>query len=448
LLAVFFIDLDLFKIVNDSLGHEAGDQVLRAIADRLTRLVREGDTVARLAGDEFVLIGEEVGTAEAAIDIAERLVAVLSEPIVIEVGSGTREVTVGASVGIAFADGTGELSPDDLLRDADVAMYRAKQRGRGRVEVFDDTLRTAIERRMQTQSDLRLAIDGDQLVVHYQPIVATITRSVIGFEALVRWQHPTRGLLGPDEFVNVAEEGGLIVPLGAVVLAKACAQLARWRTDSPDCGLHMAVNVSAAQFGHSSFVPTVASVLAETGLDPDALWLEITETNVMADAETAGDTLRAIRALGVHLSIDDFGTGYSSLAYLRRFPVEALKVDRSFIDGIGRNMEDEAIVAMIVSLAHTLDLLVIAEGVETIAQLDQLERLGCEVVQGYYFGRPVPAEEAWPVAFWHSTSMGRHNGRTPAAVSWSAHPVDLADPFVPVKAVTGTVGAHPNSEAP
>jgi EAL domain-containing protein (putative c-di-GMP-specific phosphodiesterase class I) len=277
-------------------------------------------------------------------------------------------------------------------------MYRAKQRGRGRVEIFDDTLRIAIERRMQTQNDLRRAIDDDQLIVHYQPIVDARSHAVIGFEALVRWEHPERGLLGPVEFIDVAEESGLIVPLGAVVLARACAQIARWRAESRDTELHVAVNVSAAQFAHPSFVPTVASVLAETGLDPDALWLEITETSIMADAEAADDTLRAIRALGVHLSIDDFGTGYSSLTYLRRFPVEALKVDRSFVDGLGRDREDEAIVAMIVSLARTLDLYVVAEGVETATQLEQLEQLGCELVQGYYFGRPLPPAEAWSAA--------------------------------------------------
>jgi diguanylate cyclase (GGDEF)-like protein len=394
LMAVFFIDLDRFKMVNDTLGHEAGDQVLRTVADRLTRLVGGSGTVARLAGDEFVLVDEEPGTVDAAVRSAERLVTALSQPILIELPAGGREVTVGASVGIAVADGTGTLSPEDLLRDADVAMYRAKQRGRGRVEIFDDTLRIAIERRMQTEGDLRHAIDGDQLVVHYQPIVATATRSVIGFEALVRWQHPTRGLLGPGEFIDVAEETGLVVPLGAVVLAKACQQAARWRAEYPDRDLHVTVNVSAAQFAHPSFIPTVASILAETGLAPGGLWLEITETSIMADAEAAGDTLRAIRALGVRLSIDDFGTGYSSLAYLRRFPVDALKVDRSFVDGLGRDKEDEAIVAMILSLARTLDLLVVAEGVETAAQLAELDQLGCGAVQGYLLGRPGPAEHA------------------------------------------------------
>ncbi|OLB74313.1 MAG: hypothetical protein AUI14_23840 [Actinobacteria bacterium 13_2_20CM_2_71_6] len=395
-MAVLFVDLDRFKLVNDSLGHEAGDKVLRTVAGRLLALVRGRDTVARLAGDEFVLITEDLDDVGDAVCIAEQVVATLSEPIVLVAGAGEREVSIGASVGIVLSDGTGPLAPDDLLRDADVAMYRAKQRGRGRVEIFDDALRVAVERRMQTQEELRRAIDSGQLVPYYQPIVDARTHEVLGFEALARWQHPTRGLLGADAFIDVAMESGLIVPMGAAILAQACDQVARWQAERPDrAGLHVAVNVSAEQFGHPSFVATVAAVLAETGLDPNDLWLEITETSIMADAEAAGDTLRAIRALGVHLSIDDFGTGYSSLAYLRRFPVEALKVDRSFVAGLGRDREDEAIVAMVVSLARTLDLFVVAEGVETAAQLAQLERLGCDVVQGYHFGRPTPAGEVW-----------------------------------------------------
>ncbi len=396
LMAAFFIDLDRFKLINDSLGHEAGDQVLCVIAGRLTDMVRAGDTVARLAGDEFVVIGEELAGANMAVLVAERIVTALSRPIMITCGTGEREVSVGASVGIAFADGGSKLAPGDLLRDADVAMYRAKQRGRGRVEIFDDALRIAVERRSETLHDLRRGIECGQIRVYYQPIVETAFERIVGFEALVRWEHPTRGLLGPVEFVEVAEESGLIVPLGAVVLAEACRQMAEWRANRPGCDqLHIAINVSGAQFSHPSFVPTISSVLAETGLQPDALWLEITETSIMENAESTGDTLEAIRALGVHLAIDDFGTGYSSLAYLRRFPVEVLKIDRSFVDGLGRDREDEAIVAMIVSLARTLDLLIIAEGVETRTQLEQLHRLGCTTVQGHHFGEAAPPERAW-----------------------------------------------------
>ncbi|HVQ96911.1 MAG TPA: EAL domain-containing protein [Mycobacteriales bacterium] len=397
-MAVLFVDLDRFKLINDSRGHEAGDEVLTAVAGRLTAMARPGDTVARLAGDEFVVISEGLGTGADAVRLAERIVAGLSAPIPIRCG-GDREVSVGASVGIALTDGGTTLLPEDLLRDADVAMYRAKERGRGRVEVFDDALRVAVQRRMEIQQDLRQAVAGGQLRVLYQPIVDTRAGLVVGVEALVRWQHPSAGLLGPGEFLDVAEETGLIVPLGAAVLAEACRQAAAWRAGEPGCErLHVAVNVSSAQFSHPSFVPTVAAVLADSGLPPDALWLEITETSIMTDAAVVGSTLAAIRALGAHLAIDDFGTGYSSLAYLRRFPVEMLKIDRSFVAGLGQDREDEAIVAMVISLARTLDLVIVAEGVETADQLELLRRLGCETVQGYYFGRPAAADLLWGAA--------------------------------------------------
>ncbi|MEN3359712.1 MAG: hypothetical protein V7637_3694 [Mycobacteriales bacterium] len=397
-MAVLFVDLDRFKLINDSRGHEAGDEVLRAVSERLAGMARDTDTVARLAGDEFVVISEGLTVGTEAVRLAERIVAALSAPIPIRSG-GEREVSVGASVGIAITSGDTALEPEDLLRDADVAMYRAKERGRGRVEVFDDALRVAVQRRMETQQDLRQAIGGGQLRVFYQPIVDTRAGLLVGVEALVRWQHPSAGLLGAGEFLDVAEETGLIIPLGAAVLAEACRQSAAWRAGRPGCErLHVAVNVSSAQFGHPSFVPTVAAVLADSGLTPDALWLEITETSIMADAAVVGSTLTAIRALGVHLAIDDFGTGYSSLAYLRRFPVEMLKIDRSFVAGLGQDREDEAIVAMIVSLARTLDLAIVAEGVETAEQLELLRRLGCETVQGYYFGRPVAADQLWAAA--------------------------------------------------
>jgi len=395
-MAVLFIDLDRFKPINDSLGHATGDEVLRAIAGRLTTLLPADDTVARLAGDEFVVIGESLTTPDAAVRFAERLVTTLSHPIRTQMGTVVHEVSVGASVGVAFADGGAALTAEDLLRDADVAMYRAKQRGRGRVEVFDEALRIAVESRLETQNDLRHAIDDGQIRAFYQPIVDCTSGAVVGFEALARWEHPVRGLLAPSAFIDVAEETGLIVPLGARMLALACAQTAQWRDERRDrAHLRMAVNVSGTQFTHPSFVPTVAAVLAETRLDPDVLWLEITETSIMADAKAAAETLGAIRALGAHLAIDDFGTGYSSLTYLRRFPVESLKIDRSFVAGIGRNREDEAIVDMILSLARALGLHVVAEGVETPEQLAHLQRLGCTLVQGFHFGRPMPPDQVW-----------------------------------------------------
>jgi diguanylate cyclase (GGDEF)-like protein len=394
LLAVLFIDLDRFKPINDSLGHHTGDEVLTVIAGRLIALLRDVDTVARLGGDEFMVLCERLAFPAAAVGIGEMVVAELSRPIKTGGGSAAREVTVGASVGVAYADAGTELTPEDLVRDADVAMYQAKQRGRGRVEVFDDVLRIAVERRLQTEDDLRHAIDRGEIRTYYQPIVDGTTAAVLGFEALARWQHPTGGLLGPGDFIEVAEESGLIVPLGAEILTQACAQAVRWREDHPGhAHLHVAVNVASAQLAHRSFVPTIEAVLAETGLDPDALWLEITETTIMADTEAAAETLRAIRALGVHLAIDDFGTGYSSLTYLRRFPVETLKIDRSFVAGIGRDREDEVIVDMILSLARALDLRVVAEGVETAEQLEQLRHLGCGLMQGFYFSRPMPVDQ-------------------------------------------------------
>ena len=393
-MAVLFIDLDRFKPINDSLGHHVGDEVLTVVAGRLSTLLRDADTVARLAGDEFLVICEGIAALDAAVGTAERVVAELSRPIMTGTGTAVREVTIGASVGIAFADGSTDLTAEDLVRDADVAMYRAKQRGRGRVEVFDDALRIAVGQRLQTQETLRHAISDGQIRTYYQPIVDGVTAAVVGFEALARWQHPTRGLLGPNEFIGVAEETGLIVPLGAEVLAQACAQAARWQEDRPgQVPLRVSVNVASAQLVHPLFVPTVAEVLAATGLEPPALSLEITETTLMADTDAAAEALRAIRALGVHVALDDFGTGYSSLTYLRRFPVEALKIDRSFVAGIGHDREDEAIVDTILHLAHSLGLQVVAEGVETADQLDRLRRLGCPLMQGYYFGRPMPAEQ-------------------------------------------------------
>jgi diguanylate cyclase (GGDEF)-like protein len=394
LLAVLFIDLDRFKPINDTLGHQTGDEVLRVIADRLSTLLRGTDTVARLAGDEFVVICEGLGDPADAVATAERVATELSRPIVTGAGTAVREVTVGASVGVAYADGHREVTPADLVSDADVAMYRAKQRGRSRVEVFDDALRTAVEQRLQTQDDLRKAIGDGQIRTYYQPIVDSVTSALLGFEALARWQHPVRGLVGPDEFIPVAEETGMIVPLGAEILRQACTQAVRWRAaDRGHAHLRIAVNVASGQLAHASFVPTVVAVLADTGLDPDALWLEITETTIMADTEAAAETLRAIRALGVHLSIDDFGTGYSSLTYLRRFPVETLKIDRTFVAGIGRDPDDEAIVEMVLSLAKALNLEVVAEGVETAEQMTRLRQLGCKYLQGFHFGRPMPVEQ-------------------------------------------------------
>jgi len=395
LMCVIFIDLDRFKIINDSLGHETGDEVLCVVAERLSEINRSGDMVGRLAGDEFVVICENLPSVDAATAIAEHVVARLSEPILLRSDDGgtEREASVGASAGIAVADGSTRPEPADLLRDADVAMYYAKQRGQGRVEIFDERLRVAVRDRMELRNELRHGIDAGEIDVYYQPIVVVASNHVVGFEVLARWRHPRRGILGAADFIQVAEESGLIVPLGLAVLRQACLQTVRWRATRPD--LHVAVNVSGAQFTDPSFVDAVATVLAETGLAADALWLEITETSLMADAASARQTLDRVRALGVHLALDDFGTGYSSLSYLRQFPVEMLKIDRSFVSGLGDERTDDAIIAMIVALSRTLGLLVVAEGVETDAQLARLSELGCDIAQGYLFDRPAPAERAW-----------------------------------------------------
>jgi diguanylate cyclase (GGDEF)-like protein len=391
LLAVCFVDLDRFKIVNDTLGHEAGDEVLCAVAGRMRRMVRAGDTVARLAGDEFVAVCEDIGSIQAAVELGERVVAEVAKPIMTRAG---REATVGASVGVCFVAGGHGLDPEDVLRDADLAMYRAKQRGRGRVEVFDEELRASLERRLHLEDDLGVGIAAGQLRVHYQPILNAMAGRLVGFEALVRWQHPERGLLAPDEFIGIAEQTGLILPLGAAVLAEACAQVAAWRTMPGREELRLAVNISAVQLERGSLAGTIAEALAGTGLPPDALWLELSERSILNDVDAVRASLDAVRRLGVHLAIDDVGTGYSSLTHLCRFPVEALKVDRTFVAGLGRDHESEAVVAMILGLARTLGLRGVAEGVEEPGQVARLRELGCTEVQGFLFGRPAPAHEA------------------------------------------------------
>jgi diguanylate cyclase (GGDEF)-like protein len=394
-LAVLFLDLDRFKPINDSLGHEAGDEVLRTVADRLRDAVRPGDTVGRLAGDEFVVVCDDLPHERDAVDIAARLVAAVSDPIVLRSPPvAGREVNLGASVGVAFATGPA-ASPDELLGDADVAMYHAKQRGRGGVEIFDERLRVKLERRVMIQDQLLRALHDDQFRVVYQPVADAASLVVTGFEALVRWEHPSAGTLSPAEFIPVAEETGLIVPLGARVLREACRQAAAWRALPEGAGLEVSVNLSARQLADADLVATVTAALGDSGLPAGALWLEITESTVMADGATAGRTLAELRALGVRLAIDDFGTGYSSLDHLRRFPIEQLKIDRSFIAGLGGDPEDEAIVGLIIGLAGTLRLGVVAEGVETAEQLAILRRLGCDAVQGFHVGRPLPPDLAF-----------------------------------------------------
>jgi diguanylate cyclase (GGDEF)-like protein/PAS domain S-box-containing protein len=397
-LAVLFLDLDHFKVVNDSRGHTLGDRLLAQIAQRLSRSLRPDDTVARFGGDEFVVLCEELDDDAHAIETAERIQRVLSDVFTID---GT-EIYVAASVGISFfhrdpSGATGEeITPEVLLREADAAMYRAKERGRGQVTVFDETMRSRNVRRLDIETSLRRALDGDELRVHYQPIIDLTTGRVRHLEALVRWRHPERGLLLPAEFVPIAEETGLIVPLGRHVLVTACRDLAAWRRKHPTAAdLSVSVNLSGRQLGHGGLVDDLEAVIAATGVEPEAIVLEITESLLMDDVAFSHQTLARLKRLRVQLAVDDFGTGYSSLSYLRSFPVDLLKVDQSFVSGIGVAGDDEAIVAAIIRLAHTLGLEAVAEGVETPAQLARLRALGCNLAQGFYLAKPMPADAAF-----------------------------------------------------
>jgi diguanylate cyclase (GGDEF)-like protein/PAS domain S-box-containing protein len=387
-IAVLFLDLDHFKVVNDSLGHSAGDRLLVAVADRLNASVRPDDIVARFGGDEFTVICTNVRSEEMAELVGERLIATLSTPVALVEG----EVFVTASVGIALSSGDNDTS-EMLLRNADAAMYRAKELGRRRCELFDARTRHHAVDSLRTGNALHGAIERGEMRVYYQPVVRLSDGGLHGFEALVRWEHPRRGLVPPAEFIPVAEETGLIVPLGTWVLREACTQLARWH-DTARGGEHltMSVNLSPRQLAEPGLPGEFASVLHETAVRADSVWLEITETTLMRDPASAVDVLDALRVLGLHLAVDDFGSGYSSLAYLERLPVEALKIDRAFVEGIGQREDRGAIATAIVSLARALRLRTVAEGIETADQLGGLQALGCELGQGYLFGAARPAE--------------------------------------------------------
>ena len=390
---VIFGDLDRFKDVNDALGHAAGDHLLRATASRLTATVRAGDTVARFGGDEFAILSEGVTGAEEAVTVARRLAAaVAAEPVRID----GREIHVTISMGVVVADAA-TADPASLLRDADAAMYRAKGTRRGGVELFDEQLRASVVERLDLTNDLIAGIPAGQLVVHYQPEV-TLGGDVVWAEALVRWQHPERGLLTPDAFIDLAEETGLIVPIGQHVLTQAVAQMARWsQLPSGSAPTAVSVNISARQLVEGDLVQLARELLAATDLDPAQLWFELTETTLLKEPERAIATLHELKGLGVGLSIDDFGTGYSSLAYARLLPIDALKIDRSFVGGVQRDLRDEAVVRACIALARSFGVLAIAEGVETEQQLEELARLGCDMAQGYVLAKPGTASEieAW-----------------------------------------------------
>jgi diguanylate cyclase (GGDEF)-like protein/PAS domain S-box-containing protein len=388
LTAVLVLDLDRFKLVNESLGHRAGDELLAAAAPRLKQAVRSADTVAHFSGDEFGILLEDITGEQDAIEMAERIAGGFARPFVLD----GNEHFVTTSIGIALAEG-GERG-EDLLRDADAAMHRAKERGRARYELFDEALRGRALSRLRVENDLRRALERDELTLHYQPLVSLRDRQMVSVEALVRWDHPERGRISPADFIPVAEENGLIEPIGRWVLEHACRQAAEWYRARPDAApLTMGVNLSAAQVANPALAETVATALRVSGLDPSCLALELTESMLVADNAQLSETLKALKALGLRLVLDDFGTGYSSLSYLTRLPLDSLKVDRSFVDGLGTEPRDTAVTEAIIAMSRALSLRVVGEGAETELQVAELARLGCDLVQGFYFSRPVEAEE-------------------------------------------------------
>jgi diguanylate cyclase (GGDEF)-like protein/PAS domain S-box-containing protein len=396
LFAVLFIDVDHFKVVNDSLGHLVGDQLLIALAKRLNTCVRATDTLSfdeneliRFGGDEFVLLLQGLRGESDVLRLAERIQLAAAEPLIVD----GQPIHTSLSIGIALSRPSYQRA-DEMLRDADIALYRAKENGRGRYELFNSDMHESAVARWRTENELRHAIGNDELVLHYQPIFSVRTGDLTHFEALVRWQHPQRGLLSPGEFVALAEETGLIAPLGLWVVEEACLQLARWRMTDRLADLPIAVNVSGKQFAQPSFVEDMSRILERTGTDASHLRLEITESALMENGAPAMDVLKRLHEIGLKLHLDDFGTGYSSLSYLHRMPVDALKIDKTFVSTMGSDPASLSIAQTIIALARTLGIQVIAEGVETQAQLDLLRSVGCDAVQGYLFCRPISASAA------------------------------------------------------
>ena len=381
-LAVFFLDLDRFKDINDSLGHTSGDVLLKAVSDRIRGCVREGDTVSRFGGDEFTLLIPRIDNVEDAAKIAQKIHETLKIPFVV----ADRELFVSTSIGIAIFPVDGH-DPETLVRNADTAMYRAKDAGRDNYQLYAPAMNAQALERLALENSLRRAIEHDELVLFYQPIVDPETRTTVGHEALIRWQHPERGLLSPAHFISAAEASGLIVPIGSWVLRTACKQARAWQKRF-DSSLYVSVNLSARQFQQPTLVDEIAHALEDSGLRPESLELEITESNAMQNAENTIYTLRELKALGVRIAMDDFGTGYSSLNYLKRFPIDTLKLDRSFVKDVVTDESDAAIVSAVILMAHSLKLRVVAEGVETEEQLTFLEQHSCDRIQGYLFSAP------------------------------------------------------------
>jgi diguanylate cyclase (GGDEF)-like protein len=386
-MAVMFVDLNGFKPINDTHGHEVGDRLLVALAGRLQEGLRGSDTAARFGGDEFMILCEDVSGLQDVISIAQRILGTIEEPFVI----GDERLQVRASMGIAITDGKGDTA-ESLIRNADTAMYGAKEQGVP-FEVFDEDIRTRVRERVEMERQLRRSVHEGDFRLIYQPQVDLNTGEIVGLEALLRWDHPTQGLVEPSEFLWLAEETGLMTRIGDWLLQETCRQAAQWQESGPShTPLRVCVNLAPRQHGDPGLVDTVRRIVDEAGIDPSSLCLGITERVVMSDADSAIETLRALKSLGVVLSIDDFGSSESSLGALKRFPLDVLKVDRSFVSGLGEDGEDDAIVAAVINMAHALDILTVADGVETREQVDRLKSFGCDVGQGHYFARPRPAE--------------------------------------------------------
>jgi diguanylate cyclase (GGDEF)-like protein len=382
---VLFLDLDRFKPVNDSLGHVAGDTLLVAAADRIRRSVRGAETVARLGGDEFAVLLEDLESPEDAVRVAEQIRRELQAPLVV----ADRDVAVSASIGIASGNGSAE----DLVRDADVAMYRAKGSGPGRYQVFESGMHAEVVARLELEADIQRAVDRQEFVVHYQPIVALDDGRIVGVEALARWNHPERGLVPPCEFIPISEETGLIVPIGRLVLRQATRQAAIWQSElGPASPLAVSVNLAARQLAQPVLIDEVTAAIEDARLTPGTLLLELTETVIMNDTDATIEQLRALHAIGVRIAVDDFGTGYSSLRYLQRFPIDILKIAKPFVDGVADDSDEAIMARTVVDLGRNLGLATIAEGIETEDQARALRKLGCPLGQGYLYSRPLPAD--------------------------------------------------------